>query len=187
MAINTKASKQIPSIIQSFNGWVFFLSSDYLTVAKSNIGYTYQGSDCLNLIWLALGGVSQPYEDTNTSLMSDEEVDKLPLEEQPYYYGFKILRLDAPEKALQDSLYHLHRICSLLLQLEKAISHIRISELNNLLNIPQGKEPYWWAIWLQQLRQDEDFDNGSIPLSTAEYLLSPPWYDSSICNHNPEV
>ena len=59
MTITTELSKQIPSIIQSPDGWVFFLSSDYLKVAKSNIGYTYQSSDCLNLIWLVLDGVSQ--------------------------------------------------------------------------------------------------------------------------------
>ena len=119
--------------------------------------------------------------------MSDEEVDKLPLKEQPYYYGFQVLRLDAPEQALHDSIYHPYRICSLLLQLEEAISHIHISKLNSLLGVSVASEPYWWSIWLQQLRQDEDFNNGSIPLSTAEYLLSPPWYDSTICNCNPEV
>ena len=183
----TIVSDKTPTIIQSPDGWVFFLSSDFLQVTKSNIGYAHQHCDRSNLIWLALDGVSQPYEDTSNLLMNDEDVYKLPLARQPFYYGFQILRLDTFKRALQDAFYHPYKIRDRLFGLEKKITHFPLSQLNYLLDVPQGKEPCWWLVWLQKIQDDPEFVDGSISLSTAEYLLSPPWYDSSICNYNPEV
>jgi hypothetical protein len=67
----------IPTVIESPDGWVFDL------VEKGG-----------EKLWLALDGTNLNWSETHQYLLGDREVEQMPLEQQPYLWDFRILRLN---------------------------------------------------------------------------------------------